>query len=244
MIRKTILLLSILLLAPLCLISAQNVVAPSIQQFDVKPDNAPDVNRDNLQRAIDWAAERGAALYVEPVEGGYPVAAGVVLKQNVSLVGAHGPTGRGTKDPKADRPIGSLFVITDSSAPFLTVESSTQVRGIQFWYPEQSHTDPDQIIAYPPTIQMSQHKSVQGVTLSSLTFYGEYMAMDFNGRGDNICEQILFEHCYGYPLSGEFIRIDFCYDIPRVLHSHAKSLIRLLLVVHILIPSTIPITPR
>ena len=76
MIRKTILLLSVLLLAPLCLISAQNVVAPSIQQFDVKPDNAPDVNRDNLQRAIDWAAERGAALYVEPVEGGYPVAAG------------------------------------------------------------------------------------------------------------------------------------------------------------------------
>ena len=137
MIRKTILLLSILLLAPLCLISAQSFVVPSIQQFDVKPDNAPDVNRDNLQRAIDWAAERGAALYVEPVEGGYPVAAGVVLKQNVSLVGAHGPTGRGTKDPKADRPIGSLFIITDSSAPFLTVESSTQVRGIQFWYPEQ-----------------------------------------------------------------------------------------------------------
>ena len=67
MIRKTILLLSILLLAPLCLISAQSFVAPSIQQFDVKPDNAPDVNRDNLQRAIDWAAERGAALYVEPV---------------------------------------------------------------------------------------------------------------------------------------------------------------------------------
>lgn len=195
---------------------------PSIQSFGVKPDNTPAQNRENLQRAIDWAAERGAALYVEPVAGGYPVAAGVVLKQNVSLIGAHGPTGRGTKDPAANRPIGSLFVITDASAPFLTVESSTQVRGIQFWYPEQSHTDPDKIVAYPATIQMSQTSTVQGVTLSSLTFYGEYLAMDFNGRADNICEQILFEHCYGYPLSGEFIRIDFCYDIPRILHCHVN----------------------
>ena len=217
-------LLAIILFAPLSLLRAQNnpSAMPSIQQFDVKPDNSPEVNRDNLQRAIDWAAERGAALYVEPVEGGYPVAAGVVLKENVSLVGAHGPTGRGTKDPKADKPIGSLFVITDSSAPFLTVESATQVRGIQFWYPEQSHTDPSKIVAYPPTIQMSHQMAVQGVTLSSLTFYGEYVAMDFNGRGDNICEQILFEHCYGYPLSGEFIRIDFCYDIPRILHCHVN----------------------
>lgn len=200
----------------------QSAAMPSIQHFGVLPDNSPEVNRDNLQRAIDWASERGAALYVEPTVGGYPVAAGVVLKQNVSLIGAHGPTGRGTKEPQSDRPIGSLFVITDASAPFLTVESSTQVRGIQFWYPEQSHTDPQKIVAYPPTIQMSQQKTVQGVTLSSLTFYGEYVAMDFNGRGDNICEQILFEHCYGYPLSGEFIRIDFCYDIPRILHCHVN----------------------
>ena len=69
---------------------------------------------------------------------------------------------------------------------------------------------------------MSQNKTAQGVTLSCLTFYGEYIAMDFNGRPDNICEQILFEHCYGYPLSGEFIRIDYCYDIPRILHCHVN----------------------
>ena len=194
----------------------------SIQDFGVKPQNSPELNARNLQRAIDWAAERGAALYVEPVSGGYRVKSGVLLRQNVSLIGAHGPTGRGTKDPKADAPIGSLFVITDAEAPFLTVESSTQVRGIQFWYPEQTHTEVDKIIAYPPTIQMSQEKTVQGVTLSCLTFYGEYMAMDFRGRADNICEQILCEHCYGYPLSGEFISIDFCYDIPRILHCHVN----------------------
>lgn len=194
----------------------------SIREFGVTPNNTPQANRENLQSAIDWAAASGAALYVEPAEGGYPVASGIVLRQNVSLVGAHGPVGRGTKHPRRDEPTGSLFVITDTEAPFLTVESSTQVRGIQFWYPEQTHTDSSRIIAYPPTIRMSGSSTVQGVTLSCLTFYGEYEAMDFRGRSDNICEQILFEHCYGYPLSGRFISIDYCYDIPRILHCHVN----------------------
>lgn len=194
----------------------------SIMEYGVSPSNSPEENRVNLQRAIDEASRSGAALYVEPVAGGYPVAAGIILKQNVSLIGAHGPVGRGTKDPERQAPVGSLFVITDSSAPFITVESATQLRGIQFYYPEQSHNDPAKIIAYPPTIQVSQTKKVEGVTLSSLTFYGEYMAMDFNASRSNPCEQILFEHCYGYPLGGEFIRIDYCYDIPRILHCHVN----------------------
>ena len=194
----------------------------SIMEYGVSPTNSPEENRANLQRAIDAASKSGAALYVEPVAGGYPVAAGVILKQNVSLIGAHGPVGRGTKDPERQAPVGSLFVITDTVAPFITVESATQLRGIQFYYPEQSHNDPAKIIAYPPTIQVSQTKKVEGVTLSSLTFYGEYMAMDFNASRSNPCEQILFEHCYGYPLGGEFIRIDYCYDIPRILHCHVN----------------------
>lgn len=194
----------------------------SILEYGVSPTNSPERNRVNLQRAIDLASKSGTALYVEPVVGGYPVAAGIVLRQNVSLIGAHGPVGRGTKDPERQAPVGSLFVITDTVAPFITVESATQLRGIQFYYPEQNHNDPAKIIAYPPTIQVSQTKKVEGVTLSSLTFYGEYMAMDFNASRSNPCEQILFEHCYGYPLGGEFIRIDYCYDIPRILHCHVN----------------------
>lgn len=201
-------------------VSAQPV--KSIKEYGVSPSNTPEQNRVNLQRAIDLASKSGTALYVEPVVGGYPVATGIVLRQNVSLIGAHGPVGRGTKDPERQAPVGSLFVITDTVAPFITVESATQLRGIQFYYPEQSHNDPAKIIAYPPTIQVSQTKKVEGVTLSSLTFYGEYMAMDFNASRSNPCEQILFEHCYGYPLGGEFIRIDYCYDIPRILHCHVN----------------------
>lgn len=203
-------------------VAASSQPMKSIKEYGVSPSNNPEQNRINLQRAIDEASATGAALYVEPVAGGYPVAAGIILRQNVSLIGAHGPVGRGTKDPERQAPVGSLFVITDTSAPFITVESATQLRGIQFYYPEQSYNDPTKIVAYPPTIQVSHEKKVEGVTLSSLTFYGEYMAMDFNASSRLPCEQILFEHCYGYPLGGEFIRIDYCYDIPRILHCHVN----------------------
>lgn len=209
----------------LCLIAAVSLTAQgwkSIQQYGVLPTNTPSENRDLLQKAIDEMTARGGVLYVEPAEGGYPMDGGLVLRRNVSLIGAHGPTGRGTADPERKGPTGSLFRITDREHAFLTVESATQVRGIQFYYPEQTNTDPAQIIPYPTTIQMSQEQAVQGVTLSCLTFYGEYMAMDFRAPGQLICEQILFEHCYGYPLSGRFIAIDRCYDVPRILHCHVN----------------------
>ena len=194
----------------------------SIQDFGVKPTNSPSINRERLQKAIDEMSPKGGALYVEPVEGGYPIDGGIILRRNVSLIGVHSPTGRGTAVADRTKPTGSLFVITDREHPLLTVESATQVRGIQFYYPEQTFDNPDRIIPYPATIQMSQTNPVQGVTLSCLTFYGEYMAMDFRAKAPQICEQILFEHCYGYPLSGQFIAIDRCYDIPRILHCHVN----------------------
>jgi len=194
----------------------------SIREFGVTPTNTPAANKAALQRAIDWAAPRGAALFVEPSEEPYPVEGGLVLRMNVSLIGVHGPVGRGTRHPSKPQPVGSVLRIEDEKQPFLTVESATQIRGLQFWYPRQTLTEPAKIIKYPPTIQVSHTKPAQGVTLSCLTFYGEYMAMDFNAVRGQACEQILFEHCYGYPLSGEFIRIDYCYDIPRILHCHVN----------------------
>lgn len=194
----------------------------SIQEFGVLPENDAETNKENLQKAIDWASPNGSALFVEPVKNGYTIATGIVLKKNVSLIGVHGPTGRGTKSTDLNQPTGSLFRIIDDDEPFITVESATQIKGIQFWYPEQTNTDPAKIIEYKPTIQVSKNANVYGVTLSNLTFYGEYLAMDFASTGKNVNELLLFEHCYGYPLSGEFIKIDCCYDIPRILHCHVN----------------------
>ncbi len=194
----------------------------SIQDFGVSPSNDAAVNAKHLQAAVDWAATRGAALFVEPTAEPYRVDGGVVLRQNASLLGVHGPVGRGTRHPDKPQPVGSVFAIDDEDHPFLTVETATQVRGVQFWYPRQPAADGDAVLDYPPTIQVSQVRRAHGVTLACLTFYGETMAMDFRAPPDRPCEQILIEHCYGYPLGGTFIAIDHCYDVPRILHCHVN----------------------
>ena len=148
------------------------------------------------------------------------------LKKNVSLIGVHGPTPRGTTHPGKKQPVGSVFAITDKENAFITVETGTQIKGIQFWYPEQTIKDPAAIIPYKATILVSQTSRAQGVYLSCLTFYGEYLAFDFNAERKYACELMVFEHCYGYPLSGEFIRMDYCYDVPRILHCHVNPAIQ------------------
>jgi hypothetical protein len=194
----------------------------SIREFGVSETNDAAANKKALQTAIDWASSRGAALFVDPTDEPYRMGSGLILRMNASLVGVHGPVGRGTRHATKPQPVGSVFRIEDEAHPFIEVEGATQIRGLQFWYAQQTVTDPAKIIKYPPTIQVSRTKAAQGVTLSSLTFYGEYIAMDFNSAPSQPCEQVMFEHCYGYPLSGEFIRIDYCYDIPRILHCHVN----------------------
>lgn len=198
----------------------------NLRTWGVEPGGDPHKNAANLQKAIDWASPRGGVLWLEPSDTPYPVAGGIVLKMNVSLVGGNGAVPRGTAHPERDHPVGSVFSITDKENAFLTVEGATRVEGIQFYYPEQTRSDPKAIIPYPATIRKDPKQKVQGVTLSRLTFYGEYLSMDFAAeRGQNV-ELITIEHCYGYPLSGQFIRIDYCYDIPRILNCHVNPAIQ------------------
>src|SRR5690606_15254028 len=120
---------------------------------------------------------------------------------NVSLIGANGPVPGGTSHHSKKQPVGSVFKITDKTNPFIIVESATQIKGIQFWYPDQTLTDAKAIISYPATIQSAKNKLVEGVYLSCLTFYGEYLAMDFTASLQHPVALVIFEHCYGYPLS-------------------------------------------
>ncbi len=194
----------------------------SIQEFGVKPENSAALNKINLQKAIDWASPLGAALWVEPSDEPYHIDGGIILRNNVSLIGVHGPTPRGTRHLSKKQPVGSVFKITDKTQAFITVKSSTQIKGIQFWYPEQTVRDASAIIEYKPTVQVSKTSMTQGVYLSCLSFYGEYLAFDFNASRAFPCELMTFEHCYGYPLSGEFIRMNYVYDVPRILHCHVN----------------------
>ena len=53
----------------------------SIRSFGVLPENSAHVNKANLQKAIDWAVNSGAALMVEPSEKPYEIESGIVLKK-------------------------------------------------------------------------------------------------------------------------------------------------------------------
>lgn len=194
----------------------------SIREFGVSSTATAAENAKRMQAAIDWASQTGGMLFAEPTDEPYPMDGGLVLRRNASIVGGNGPVGRGTCHPQKPQPVGSVFRIEDTEHPFITVEGGTQLRGLQFWYPKQTVDDPAKVIPYPPTIQVSKENAAQGVMLSCLTFYGEYVAMDFRAKRSVPCELMTFEHCYGYPLSGQFILIDHCYDIPRILHCHVN----------------------
>ncbi len=199
--------------------------AESIQKFGVKPSNSAELNTINLQKAIDLMSPKGGVLYVDPSDEPYHLNGGIILRKNVSLVGANAATPRGTSHPDKPQPVGSVFKITDTENVFITVESATQIKGIQFWYSEQAIKDASKIIEYPATIRLSYENSTQGVTLNNLTFYGEYLTIDFAAPKGKISELLTVEHCFAYPLSGQFIRIDYCYDIPRILHCHVNPAI-------------------
>ncbi|TSA38242.1 MAG: hypothetical protein D4R64_03655 [Porphyromonadaceae bacterium] len=95
----------------------------SIQKFGVNPSNSPEVNKLNLQKAIDSMTFSGGSLFVDPSDAPYHIAGGIVLRKNVSLVGANAATPRGTCHPFKPQPVGSVFEITDKENVFITVES-------------------------------------------------------------------------------------------------------------------------
>src|ERR1044072_8616836 len=114
----------------------------SLRAAGLSPTNLAAAHKEMLQNAIDAASGSGGALCLDPSEEPYPVDGGLTLKRNVSIIGVHGPVGRGTRHPEKQQPVGSVFRIEDESAPFITVESATQLRGLQFWYPKQTLSDP------------------------------------------------------------------------------------------------------
>jgi len=119
----------------------------SILDFGAKPDGVTD-NTPAIQKAIDAASVAGGVVEV-PV-GRWLCRGHLVLKMGVHLAGLN-------QAPQSWEPAsGSILLITEGrdreeAAAFIEMRSSTSVKGLTFYYPEQTVTD---IRPYPWTIQI------------------------------------------------------------------------------------------
>ncbi|MDZ7730449.1 MAG: hypothetical protein U5K37_05280 [Natrialbaceae archaeon] len=77
------------------------------------------------------------------------------------------------------QPVGSVFAIEDQGGLSSPSKVPRNCVDCNSWYLRQTLTDPDRVIEYPPTIKASDSSPAQGVTLACLTFFGEFIAMDF-----------------------------------------------------------------
>ena len=90
----------------------------------------------------------------------------------------------------------------DTDPGFISMNSTSTLRNISVWYPEQSATNPQ---PYPNTIKGSGHTVVMNVTL-----YNSY-----KGFYNNACSSMLIRGFYGTVLN-QGIYGSEAYDIPRI----------------------------
>ncbi len=184
-------------------------------------------NKLAIQATIDAAAAIGGSVYIAEC---YPCDAGLILREGVHLAGSHNtPKSVSPADGSAagvgKLPKGGTLIITDTSGPFLRVQSGTSIDNLFFYHvnqPIMTATPAASLVTYPPTIVNDPSVTVVGVTIRGCTFQGGTRSMDFfAANGAPGCESILIDDCRGWPLgpagsSPTFISFNNITDVPRV----------------------------
>jgi hypothetical protein len=201
-----------------------------VKDFGATRTGTPSANKIAIQAAIDAASITGGiVLVLEP----YPCASGLILKSAVSLEGVSPQAFKGGV-PYAGAaggiplppPAASAFMITDTTNPFITVQSETGISNIVFIYPNTNiggtlSQVTASILQYPPTIKSDTTKYCAGVRLSNICLIGGWSGIEI-GEGAG-CQDIYVDTVYGYPLSGRLLKISNCYDVGRVNRCHFHS---------------------
>ncbi len=160
-----------------------------------------------IQKALDLAGAKGGGV-VQLDVGKYRIDKPLNVPEGVTLAGVwqaphHAQLANGT----------SLLIYAgknDENGPgAITVNASSAVKGITFFYPEQRIPG---TIAYPYTIQ---GKGMHGSVIDC-TFVNPYKAIDF---GTYANELHLIRNCFGCPLKVG-VHIDKCTDIGRIENVH------------------------
>ena len=196
----------IALLLCIALAAATADGAVNVKDYGAKADGVTDDSA-AIQRALDYAGANHGGV-VQLAAGKYRIDKPLNVPEGVTLAGVweaphHAQLSNGT--------VLSIYAgKNDENGPAaITVNASSAVKGITFFYPEQRIPG---TIAYPYTIQ---GKGMHGSVLDC-TFVNPYKAIDF-GTYSN--ELHLIRNCFGCPLKVG-VHIDKCTDIGRIENVH------------------------
>jgi hypothetical protein len=146
----------------------------NITDFGAKPDGTTD-NTAFIQQAIDAASVQGGVVVV-PV-GRWLCRGHLELKMGVHLAGMNAA-------PQSWEPAtGSILMPTEgrdheNGPAFIEMRSSTSIRGLTFYYPEQRVTD---IRPYPWTIQIRAHPADTNAVSFDSTIEHVLLVNSYNG---------------------------------------------------------------
>jgi hypothetical protein len=168
-------------------------------------------SRDGIQELLNRLGNAGGGtLYLS--EGKYKISGKLVIPKGVTLRGDW-------RKPTKNQPLTGTILMAywgrgseSEDDAFITMESSTGVYDISFWYPEQ---EAGNIVPYPPTILYGKqgywgndYNNVRNVTL--VNSYSGVILSRRNGGG---CPNVF--NLYGTPLS-RGIEIDNIADVGRL----------------------------
>jgi hypothetical protein len=193
------------LLALGCASTPKPVVKSQIESVGPKGDGVADDSA-AIQKLLDAAAGSGGTVNLGV--GRFRLDRPITVPVGVSLEGVW-------PGPHHAQPAkGTVFLVyanpgEENGPPLITLNPSSTVKGITFFYPEQRipGTKP-----YPWTIRGNgMHNNV-----IDCTFVNSYMAMDFATEAN---ELHYVRNCFGCPLKVG-IRVDRCTDIGRIENVH------------------------
>lgn len=178
------------------------------------------INDAAIQAIIDDIPTGEQSIILVPPGRYYTTSAFTLPKFTIMIGSLYGQAGA-TADFDANPPTygsmlpsnASLFLITNTVNPFLTVNSGGTIKGLSFLYPLQNWKTSASPIVYPATIQDNGSQAVD-VTLSHLMFYNSYIAISLKHS-----DRHNIEYIFGDPLLIG-IEIDYCHDESRIHHIH------------------------
>lgn len=182
----------------------------SVRDFGARGDGITD-DTAAFQQALDKAGADRAGVVKVP-EGRYHFAGTLRIPANVTLEGTWRAPVRGEPNDA-----GSVLLVTagkgePESTPFLRMGSSSVLKGVSIFYPEQTKTNPP--LAYPWTIQSDG--ATDNLTILDVTLINPYQGVDL---GTYPAGRHLVRNLYGYPLY-RGIYINQCYDVGRIENIH------------------------